>query len=232
MSLSTQAIGFVSKNLGPGAIWNIFTQGLARGKDVGSYAKSVVFGSWDVLKKENSPRTDTIMLLKLGLGVGGTVTSSAIGFRNYEEGRAVTTFNGNNDGSVVWSGAQALMHGFSSVLTVSGMLMPRGPARWIMANIPAVAALPALGAIAMDHFQSLCTCGSDHFLAKISQFGLTNSMINLKASENLPGAFRSNLLPWWSRNIRPLDQKFFKIFGIDFKTPNAFIDRPQAVTIA
>ncbi len=231
MSLSTQALGFLSKNLGPGALWQIATQGFARGKDVASYTKSVILGSWGKLQ-DNNPVHDTVKLLKLGVGGLGSVWSAATLFRNYEEGRAVTTMSGNNNGSVVWSYAQAAMHLFSSGLTVTGMLIPRGPARWIMSTIPAVAALPALGAVAMDHFQSICTCTINHPLAKLAQFGLSNFMIDFKTAENPGAAFRSTLLPWWSRNIRTLDQKFFALFGINFQHPNAFNMESNRTSVA
>ncbi len=223
MSLSTQALGFLSKNLGPGAIWQIATQGFARAKDVGSYTKSVLLGSWDGLQKDN-PVHDTVKLLKLGLGgLGGLWTGSTM-VRNYEEGRAVMSMSGNKDGSIVWSGAQALLQAFSTGLTVGGMLMPNGPARWIMKNIPSVAVIPSLGALAMDHFQSICTCTNKHFLGKMAQFGMSNWMINFKTSESPGTAFRSTLFPWWSRNIRTLDEKFLQAVGLNFKRPHYLKD--------
>lgn len=229
---STQILGFLSRSVGPSSLWQIATQGLARGRDVAGYTKSVLLGSWDTLKKDNL-RDDTVRLIKLACGGGLGLWSGATAFRNYEEGRAVTTLNGNINGSVVWSWSQAAMHAVSTGLTVGGMLMPNGRMGWIMRNIPAMAVVPALGALAMDHFQSLCTCTLSHPLAKMAQFGLSNYMVDIKTAENPGAAFRSTLLPWWSRNIRTLDAKAFKLIGVDFKNPNTFmLNESNPVTVA
>lgn len=223
-ALSTQALKFVAGNVNPGAIWQLVSQSAAQSKNIAKYAGSVLFGSWDKLGKD--PRSDTIALLKLAGGAGLGIWSAATMFRNYEEGRAATTNSGNRDGSMVWSYSQALLHLSTLATTATGMLMPKGPTGMILRNMPALAVVPSLLALGMDHFQALATCNNNHIFAKMAQFGVDNYLLDLKTSENPGGAFRSSMLPWWHRNIRNLDTKVFGALGINFRKVEIFPNGP------
>lgn len=222
MAIPTQLLNFVSSKANPGSIWQLVSQSATQGANIAKYAGSVLFSSWDKLASDTSPRADTIKLLKLGGGGLLGLWSAATMFRNYEEGRAVMTNSGNTDGSAVWSYTQALLQLGTSAMTFTGMLMPKGPTGAILRNMPALAVVPALIALGMDHFQGLATATTSHPLARMAQFGLDNYLIDLKTADNPGGAYRSTLLPWWHRNIRSLDSTVLSKFGINFRKPDYF----------